>query len=270
MLVFPGKPKSRNSSDYKAALVAGGCLALAALLSSGLILLAARGNDWQVLIFTSTVAAFIIGTLLWRLFFSPGRKPSVLMGLGVGALVGFLSHPLAWYLTLVWVYIGGGTSSLGDRTIDPLNALWASFAYSAFSWLIVGWITVPLGGAVGAGLAFVAGQAWEQSAGLQGLSHGANYSEIDPVLYAWAQKHGLQIFMKYQSYDVRSVFLTSNSGEPYQIWVDAPDERKEVHLHARDYTNMRADIISSLHDLDGKLEEIYATVRSWDAAGNRK
>jgi hypothetical protein len=270
MLVSPGKPKSRDRSDYKAALLAGGCFALAALLSSALILLSVRGNEWQMLIFTSTVAAFIIGTLLWRLFFSPGRKPAVLKGLGVGALVGFLSHPLAWYLTLVWVYIEGRTGSLGDRTIDPLNALWASFAYSAFSWLIVGWITVPVGGAVGGSLAYVAGQRWEQSAGLLGLGYGANYSEIDPVIYAWAQKRDLPVLMNYQDNDARSIFLAGSSGESYQIWVDAPDERKEIQLHARDYKSMRADISSSLQDLDGRLEEIYATVMSWDAANNRK
>jgi hypothetical protein len=97
------------------------------------------------------------------------------------------------------------------------------------------------------------------------MSYAADYSEIDPTLYAWAHKHSLHIYTKYQDYDVRSVDVAGSSGKRYQIWLDAPDERKEIGLHAWDYKKMKAEAKSSLPELGEKLEEIYATVMGWDA-----
>jgi hypothetical protein len=63
---------------------------------------------------------------------------------------------------------------------------------------------------------------------------------------------------------VRSIEVVSESGKRYQIWLDAPDERKEIALHAWDYKKRKVDVKSSLSDLDEKLEEIYTKVMSWD------
>jgi hypothetical protein len=97
------------------------------------------------------------------------------------------------------------------------------------------------------------------------MSYAANYSEIDSIIYAWAQRHSLHIYTKYKDYDVRSIDVVGNSGKRFQIWFDAPDERKEIGLHAWDYRKRKMDITSFLSDLNENLEKIYATVMEWDA-----
>ncbi|HEU0143418.1 MAG TPA: hypothetical protein VFQ47_01415 [Nitrososphaera sp.] len=97
------------------------------------------------------------------------------------------------------------------------------------------------------------------------MSRTANYSEIDPIIYAWAQKYSLHIHTKYKDYDVRSIDMVGSLGKRYQIWLDAPDERKEIGLHAWDYKKRKVEVKSSTSDLGENLEKIYATVVEWDA-----
>lgn len=161
--------KSYQRSNYKEALLVGGCFALGALPSSALIILWMKVNNSLLwLILTSVVAAFIAGTLLWRKVFDHGRKPTFWRGVGVGVLIVIVAHPLAWYLLFLLLYFSGESGSLEARTVNPLNGLGASLSYTAASLIVFGWATVPLGGAIGGGLGYVAGQEWEKSAGLQG------------------------------------------------------------------------------------------------------
>ncbi len=96
-----------------------------------------------------------------------------------------------------------------------------------------------------------------------------DYSQIDPILYSWAQKHKLHIFTIYKDAVVRSVEIVSNSANRYQIWVDALNENNEVYIHAWDYKKKRTDIKSSLSELNEKLEEIFSTVLSWESDNNQ-
>jgi hypothetical protein len=66
-----------------------------------------------------------------------------------GALTGLLSHPLAWYLAIVYHYANGAQSSLGEPTLNPVEGLGGSLLFSLGSWLLVGWITVPVGALAG-------------------------------------------------------------------------------------------------------------------------
>ena len=89
----------------------------------------------------------------------------------VGALVGVVSHPLAWYLTYLWAaYVEGERYGLGSPIMVPFNALGISFALAGISLVLVGWITAPVGAAVGGALGYVAGKREGRSAGLQGRS----------------------------------------------------------------------------------------------------
>jgi hypothetical protein len=108
------------------------------------------------MVFSAVVAAFIIATLLWRVVFARHRRASFYWGVLLGALVGLASHPLAWYLMILFFYLSGEPASSGEQTLDPVNGLWASLVYSLFSWLLVGWITALVGAAVGGTLGYVA------------------------------------------------------------------------------------------------------------------
>lgn len=63
----------------------------------------------------------------------------------MGILTGVLAHPVAWYLGIVWSYASGARSSLGERTVNPLQGLAACLIYGCLSVLLTGWLTVPAG-----------------------------------------------------------------------------------------------------------------------------
>jgi len=92
----------------------------------------------------------------------------------------------------------------------------------------------------------------------------ADYSKIDPQIYSWAQKYKLHVLTFYKDADVRSVEIVDNSANRYQIWIDAPDEKNEVIIHAWNYKKKRIDVKSSLSDFAGKLEEVYSSVLAWE------
>ena len=80
--------KAHNRSNFKEALLVGGCFALGALPASALNLwLVEVRYPLQWLILTSVIAAFITGTMLWRIVFGHGRRPTFWRGAGLGALV---------------------------------------------------------------------------------------------------------------------------------------------------------------------------------------
>jgi hypothetical protein len=92
----------------------------------------------------------------------------------------------------------------------------------------------------------------------------ADYSKIDSQIYSWAQKYKLHVSAFYKDADVRSVQIVDNSANCYQIWIDAPDEKNEVIIHAWNYKKKRIDVKSSLSDFADKLEGVYLTVLSWE------
>ena len=110
------------------------------------------------MVIAAGAAAFITATLLWKVVFGSGSRAGFFRGAFVGALVGLLSHPLAWYFMLLYFYVSGERASGGERTLDPVPGLWASLVYSLMSWLLVGWITAPVGAAVGGALGYQAGK----------------------------------------------------------------------------------------------------------------
>lgn len=158
--------KAHQRSIYKEALLVGGCFALGALPASALSVFFVEGKgSLRWLILTSVIAAFIAGTILWKIVFGRGRKPTFWRGAGLGALVVIVAHPLAWYLVFLLLYFLGD-NSFPSETLHPLGALRASFVISWVSLLALGWINVPVGGVIGGGLGYVAGKEWEQSARL--------------------------------------------------------------------------------------------------------
>ncbi len=98
--MIPDTLESRHRGSYWEALLAGACFAVAALLVSTPAVLSLGNPNKPHLIFTSTAAAFITGTLLWKIVYARARKHTHWRGMLVGALVGVVSHPLAWYLTI--------------------------------------------------------------------------------------------------------------------------------------------------------------------------
>ncbi len=89
------------------------------------------------------------------------------------------------------------------------------------------------------------------------------YAAIDSILQGWSRKHGLSISTEYKDEEVRSVELTDQKGRRYQIWIDLPDERGSVAVHAWDYRKQRTDAKADIGDLETTLDNLRATVLNW-------
>ncbi|MBI2395538.1 MAG: hypothetical protein HYV09_38585 [Deltaproteobacteria bacterium] len=96
------------------------------------------------MIATSAIAAFLVGGLAFRLLADRVR------GWALGALVGVASHPVAWWLFIVAQWAGGARSSLGERTVGPIDGIVGALVMSAWSLVLAGWLTVPVAVAIGA------------------------------------------------------------------------------------------------------------------------
>lgn len=114
----------------------------------------AIGDGWDTFPCYSGTAAFLAPATVWWLLVEKKQLYSVLRGSVAGALGALTAHYLCWYLEIIYYNInywllGGPGSSLGEPPIDPLNGLWGALVFSLYSYLFVGWITIPVGSLIG-------------------------------------------------------------------------------------------------------------------------
>jgi hypothetical protein len=100
-------------------------------------------------------------------------------------------------------------------------------------------------------------------------SENPDYSIIDPIIDAWVVKNGFSLFDRIQggAPSFRSIYLSSQKGECFQIWVDAPASGR-VSIHAADVETrndeeLRQDWTVSLVELPSALEAAVRHVRNW-------
>ena len=134
-------------------LVAGFGFGLTALTCSLLILSRAGSGDWFVLVYSAPVAACCISYLLWWLVIERSFRISVVKGIIIGAVTGAVAHPVAWYLAILYFYVTGARTSLGEQTLNPVEGIGASIVFSGLSLLFTGWLTIPAGAIAGGVLA---------------------------------------------------------------------------------------------------------------------
>lgn len=110
---------------------------------------AADDAAWRLMVPFSGLAAFILGGLSsFTLLDDRSRHPR-LRGVLAGVLTGILSHPLAWYLFIVFNFLRGARGSLGEEPLGPADGLLGALVLSAWSWLLAGWLTVSVGALAG-------------------------------------------------------------------------------------------------------------------------
>ena len=115
-------------------------------------ILAMPNEDYRYFFVPAGVAAFLTGAFNWWLFIGRKSKLSVRRGMLAGLLAGIGGQYICWLLTLWGAWTASMVGLLAQKDIiDPLNALWGAAAFTFFSLLIMGWITVP-GGAMLGGL----------------------------------------------------------------------------------------------------------------------
>lgn len=102
---------------------------------------------------------------------------------------------------------------------------------------------------------------------------GNLFREIDPVLGSWVDKHTLALHSSMEGREIRTVYVSSVSGETFQIWIDPPAEGK-VCIHAACIEGRREDApveqrLTSLADLEENLDGIYRLVMEWMTPSER-
>jgi hypothetical protein len=124
------------------------------LLAGTLASREATNKSWELLPLAALVAALLTGAAVWRLLVQRAPGPGRWRPLLAGALTGAAAHYTCWYLLFLsanvcTLFSDACLSSLGERPLDPLNALWGSAVFSAVSLAFFGWLTVPLGALLG-------------------------------------------------------------------------------------------------------------------------
>ena len=96
------------------------------------------------------------------------------------------------------------------------------------------------------------------------------YAAIESTILAWVGKHNFTLFDSVEGMpeqDLRGVYLSSERGECFQIWIDPP-KSGQVAVHARDIETaldeeFRHDWNTPIAQLGVVLEDAVAQVNRW-------
>jgi hypothetical protein len=95
-----------------------------------------------------------------------------------------------------------------------------------------------------------------------------DYSTIDPLLSAWASRHGLQVFTEHQDEEIRAVIFERDGVRKADLWIERPSAAG-VGLHLVEFSRRgrdvlkRSDIQSSLTSLEADLDALAVMAASW-------
>ena len=94
-----------------------------------------------------------------------------------------------------------------------------------------------------------------------------SYASIDPQIRDWAAKHALKLFTSWADHAARFIYVSSVTGDCFQIWIDPP-EAGQVSLHAAFVDGPRdEDLNWDCHvpesDLASALEQTFSKVTDW-------
>jgi hypothetical protein len=134
---------------WRSALLATVPLGLAGTGASAIFLGSRIDNGYGFFIPIHGRAAFGLTVVLFRLIVI--QASSTLRGVLVGVVVGGGSHPLAWYIGMMYNAVVLCSEGRTRDAIGPIIGIAGAFTYSLMSWLCAcaGWLTLPVGGIVG-------------------------------------------------------------------------------------------------------------------------
>jgi len=99
------------------------------------------------------------------------------------------------------------------------------------------------------------------------------YKKIDPIIDSWIDRHALKLHSNMEGGEIRAVYVSSVSGETFQIWVDPPTDGKVcinvVCIEGRREDTPAERLLTSFAELDESLERTYRVVLEWMAPSER-
>lgn len=132
--------------------VMGAMCALIGLLV-GARFMDAPGEGWRSLPLLAGLSAFASGTLCWWVFVARYSQSNVGRGVLAGVVAALIAHYGTFYLLIVKQNIAywssGSVSSLGEPPVDLVRGITGAAALTFFSYLFVGWLTIPAGATIG-------------------------------------------------------------------------------------------------------------------------
>lgn len=114
----------------------------------------ATGAGYEQFALFSVIASLICSFTLWHLFITKKKSTSIGLGIFTGIIIVILSHYFTWYLMSLFYFLcneltGKCLSSLGEKTMNPVESTYLLLPFTVFS-LIIAWPTIPLGAFLGA------------------------------------------------------------------------------------------------------------------------
>jgi len=124
------------------------------LVAGLFVSLNATGEGYTLFPIFSVVSASVCSFILWNLLVVKRNSSAVSLGIFAGILIVLLSHYFTWYFMSLYYFLcneitGNCLSSLGEKTINPLESIYLVVPLTVFS-LVIAWITLPLGAFLGA------------------------------------------------------------------------------------------------------------------------
>lgn len=106
----------------------------------------AIGNGYEIFMFSLPIANFLITLTLWDYSINKGDI-SFLNLFIVSLLAGTFNHYLAWFVnscisSIGYALNGSFADSLGGPPASPIMMLFGGFAFSFFSLIFYGWLTI--------------------------------------------------------------------------------------------------------------------------------
>jgi len=96
------------------------------------------------------------------------------------------------------------------------------------------------------------------------------YSEVDPIIKAWTERHGFALHDRYEGFPdvpLRLVYLWSPKGECFRIWIDEPKSGQvsvgAAEVETRNDEEFRQDWLIPVESLSAALEGAIAHVQKW-------
>lgn len=114
----------------------------------------AIGNGYQIMPLLAGTSSFLVGTYFWWLLVVRRSRFTIKRGFWVGFLIVPVSHYFTFYLYIlsanISYWILGNHAGATEPPGDPLTGLLGALGLTLWSLFFFGWLTAPLGAAIGA------------------------------------------------------------------------------------------------------------------------
>lgn len=114
----------------------------------------ATGEGYEQFPLFTVFASLLCSFFLWHFIVIKKESTSISLGIFTGIMIVILSNYFTWYFMSLYYFtcnsiFGKCLSSLGEKTMNPIESIYLLLPYTVVS-LVIAWPTIPLGAFLGA------------------------------------------------------------------------------------------------------------------------